>query len=637
LQPDEQFEKDYNDAVKKFVNKYQASTIVEKDSTAKILNKVFPIVNHISKNEFNTIRKLEDKTAKSVPVYNETNYHTISHYVRKEPENITINNIVGTKTFYVSPSDEYNKERDELEKQRKQEEEDRYYMRPKERAALPPLKPLPHEFGTLELQVPNRPIIDINSTRLINSHFVDMVLTPKVDGADADRVRQVKAAVEEHNRAIEDWDHADKYDEDDMMNLKILRKDWTLQQLTYNWQKYECKFDNDKEDALIVATDVLYYVSDNDIYALADNLNEGTFMIGSIHIPKNFDTLQHHIIYTDGEQTRIEGTMILKPKAHKYDEQYYSMTDMKMIMEMQGNDHVYTHDVRFPELRDKRATILVPTIPRDYVIRAVVEHKIDTGATYHTTIKFIKIGNPNLNDLLDFKDLEDQESMALYQAEFTKCNGNYGVFKSKPPQVENEMYKMYIPKIVNTDQVIYVENPAYKAAKEQQVKAKILNTGKDYYVVTKKDGSFFCYNNLKRMSLKYITDTCDFTNVKPEIINKVNTKLTMAPQIDAQTIRSLVLFLNREEKDLPINVVLSIITNCLYQTVDLETQIKLIKEAGITGYINDAKADELKVLPTGWFSALMTGNFWKYLKINVGNAIYGESSNWVNNKVNPFI
>jgi hypothetical protein len=74
----------------------------------------------------------------------------------------------------------------------------------------------------------------------------------------------------------------------------------------------------------------------------------------------------------------------------------------------------------------------------------------------------------------------------------------------------------------------------------------------------------------------------------------------------------------------------------MYTTLDLETQVKLIKEAGITVAINDLKNNQSKIVPTSWFESLITGNMMKYLKIQIGNLIYGESSNCTSQKVQDF-
>jgi hypothetical protein len=190
---------------------------------------------------------------------------------------------------------------------------------------------------------------------------------------------------------------------------------------------------------------------------------------------------------------------------------------------------------------------------------------------------------------------------------------------------------------VNTNQIIYVENPEYKKQQEAPVAGKLLTTGKDYYVVSRKDGRFFIYNSLKKKSLKNITDFYDIKTVEPELINKINAKLTVAKTIDAQFIKSLVLFINRENKSLPIDAVTSIVTQCLYNTVDLETQIKLMKDSEVTSMINDLKNDNTQVIPTSFWESLFSGNLFKYIKLNVGQAIWSASApNQNTEKVHPF-
>jgi hypothetical protein len=684
--PEAKFESGLNKAIKKYVNKYNSIALVEDDITASILNKVFPTLKHTSIAQFNTEQKLENKDFRGLPQLNAINKHTVAHHIRKEPENLTVNSLVGLKTTFINNQvdavddlakpinknqieqaqkerqrlliesyKEFRRNRDRKEKQQEEyEEEDDYDIPPDEKNGddykiikqrdedeINQIIPLPEEeyreMLAMEIQVPTRPIIDINSTRLIQSRMADMVLTPIVDSADADRVRQVKDIILEQRRQITEWEYYEKYEKEDIDELIPRFKSHTLQEFfDKDFDKWVPRYKNKKEDALILATDVLYYIEDDDIYAVADKLNEGTFMVGAVHIPKHFDTELHLITYSTDETTKVEGKMQLIPKKVDFTKQYIDMRDVQMIMEMDGNDHTYKHDVRFPELRDKNMTIIAPKKKRDYIIKVVVEHRIDMGATYHTTLKFIKIENPSVNDLVCLKELTEQGTLDVYQSELTKCKGDYSVFKPKDYKIENDEYKKYIPKQVNTNQTIYVENPEYKKQKETPTTFKLLHTGRDYYIVSRKDGRFFIYDQLMRKSLKTIVDECDIKTVKETLINKINTKISLAQTIDGQFIKSLVAFINRENDSLPISVITSIIAQCLYKSVDVETQIKLLKDANVTSMVNDLKADYVKTVPTRFWEALFSGNIVQYLKIQLGDAIWSNGVNNNSEKVNPF-
>jgi hypothetical protein len=139
-----------------------------------------------------------------------------------------------------------------------------------------------------------------------------------------------------------------------------------------------------------------------------------------------------------------------------------------------------------------------------------------------------------------------------------------------------------------------------------------------------------------KKSLKNIMDTCEITSIKPALINKVNAKLMIAPQIDAQFIKNLVIFMNREEPSLPIDVLTSIISQCLYTTVDTETQVTLMKQAGITGMINDLKTQQIETVPTSLFESIFTGKLSSYLKIQLSDLIFGLGFSKNNQTVNPF-
>jgi hypothetical protein len=59
------------------------------------------------------------------------------------------------------------------------------------------IQKLKRQWKPIDLLVPTRPIIDINSSRLVKPNIVDTILIPKVDSADADRVRNINEILDQ--------------------------------------------------------------------------------------------------------------------------------------------------------------------------------------------------------------------------------------------------------------------------------------------------------------------------------------------------------------------------------------------------------------------------------------------------------
>jgi hypothetical protein len=116
----------------------------------------------------------------------------------------------------------------------------------------------------------------------------------------------------------------------------------------------------------------------------------------------------------------------------------------------------------------------------------------------------------------------------------------------------------------------------------------------------------------------------------------------MAQQIDSQFLRSLIGFINRENTSLPIDAVISLIAKCVYETVNMEIDVKLIQDANLTQFINDSKAGRLTAIPDNMLEAFFTSKLCNYLSIKVQEHIFGDKTASNSNKVagsftwNPF-
>jgi hypothetical protein len=487
--------------------------------------------------------------------------------------------------------------------------------------------------------------------------MVDTILTPMEDATDADRVRRIENLVEEQNKFIkmQQKELKERYSLQNMEELKIRTRKQNIQQFAKNFGDFVPRYNNKPEDTLFIFTDILYYVDDEEIYKLAENLNDGVFGIATMHIPKHLDTKTHPIIFPgcdENDQAFIEGKVRIVPKKVNYKQSKYTIYETKMVMEMEGNDHTYTHQIKYPELRERRFTVLEPLKPHPFIIKAVVEEKIDTGATYYMSIKLIKITDYKYQDIITIEDYESQGEYEYYETLFNQThNGNvetflrethkYMAFKAlmaqSPIMIENSTYLKYIEKIVDvkgTKKTIMVLNETLEEKTKQT--AATFEEANNYYVVRRKNGGSVDTSVLFTKSMRKIKNQYEIKSIEPSLINKINTKLTLAQQIDAQFIRSLISFVNKENTTLPIDATMSIISTCLYKVLDVETQIALMKQAGVTQMLNEAKLDKLKLVPTSFREAIFTGNLFNYLKIKICGEWLGFSDKQNLDKVQDF-
>jgi hypothetical protein len=91
-----------------------------------------------------------------------------------------------------------------------------------------------------------------------------------------------------------------------------------------------------------------------------------------------------------------------------------------------------------------------------------------------------------------------------------------------------------------------------------------------------------------------------------------------------------------EKNQYSIDVIMAIITQCIYTTANIETKIELLSNAGVTVNVNDLKTGNTQTLPTSWIESIFRGGFSKLLKLEIGNLIWGDSANFVDQKVHPF-
>jgi hypothetical protein len=591
--------------------------MVESDEIKATLTQAYPHLKFTSIPEVNQMNQLEASKGTKVEKIVQKSYHNkhiFSHHIRSISENYQLNEQLNFKKIVYRQTVEI-----------PQPKVDDGY------GNMVDQDPIEEEIEYIG-EVPTRPILDINSTRLINTNIVDTILIPNVDDADADRNRNVLDIQMEQNAEIDrlaatvndDAELLDKVNEN-----KIRTSTYTYQQFFNNIGTFIPRYNNHAEDTLTIMTDVIYYINNDDLYTATENLNDGTVIIGALHIPKYLDTQEHLIVYpVDGKQF-VEGKMRIIPKQFRHDMKYYSQKDVQMFMEMDGNDHTYNHPLRFLELREQRSLPIKSTTYRNYLLKIIATHRVDTGATYYTSFKIVKISNPKLTDYLNIDQFSDELAETdTYQKTLDKVNSYaqqthadvvsdlFRIMKVTEPVITNSQYASYIVDIAKSDK----KNKKYIKLEPQYKTNTMIMPGNNniiYYIVKRRDGGFIDTRIIFKQSLQQIRDNIEITSVKNTLVNKVNQRIINAEKIDAQFIRALIGFVHREETTLPIDVIVSLITKCIFDMTSIETQIKLLKEAGITQFMNAVKKDTVDIIPNSFWESVFNGKLINYIQIKI--------------------
>jgi hypothetical protein len=603
--------------MKKYTNKLYTPVMVESDEIKATLSQAYPHLKFTSIPEVNQMNSLEAPKGEKIEKLVQKSYHNkhiFSHHIRAISENYTLTEQLNFKKIRYTetieiPQPKIDDGYGNMIDQDPKEEEIEYLA-----------------------DVPTRPIIDVNSTRLINSNIVDTILIPNVDDADADRIRNVLDLQQEQNAEIDRL--AAKVEDDaeliDKINdNKIRTSTYTFQQFFNNFGNFVPRYNNRPEDTLTVLTDVVYYLTNDDLYNATENLSDGTVIIGALHIPKYLDTQEHLIVYpVDGKQF-VEGKMKIIPKQFRHDIKYYNQKEVEMLMEMDGNDHIYHHPLRFLELREQRFLPLKSTVNRNYLLKVVVTHRVDTGATYYTSFKIVKISEPSLTDYLNIEQFTDelaetdryQQVLNKVKSYATQTNADltadlYRILKMDEPKITNSQYASYIVDIKNSTKTAkkYVKlDPEYKT----NTVVMPGNNNINYYIVKRRDGGFIDTRIIFKQSLQQIRDNIEITSVKNTLVNKINQRIVNADRIDAQFIRAMIGFVHREDTSLPIDVIVSLVTKCIFDMTTIESQITLLKEAGITQFMNALKKDTVDIIPNSFWESVFNGKLMNFIQIKI--------------------
>jgi hypothetical protein len=399
------------------------------------------------------------------------------------------------------------------------------------------------------------------------------------------------------------------------------------------------------EDALILLTDIIYYLTPADLYQITDGMKDGTVIVGSAHIPKYIDDEVHNIQF----DTNVEGFYRLLPKQNEEEDNY----QRKWVMKTFGNDHYYVSDLQFLKFLTPDDTKLIQLNNKkyDFILKCIATDAYDCGATYYTRFKIVKLTNPSkfeyLNDeiiksaefsfyydslrYLDNDELQahelDKITNQLNKGEEEKKLNNFIQLKKayekdleEKREVRLEDYQKLQDQIKQTEAKLDIINTQLERLKkiDEQVKLlgvsiynsktnnininfddeekqddnvpePILKDNKLYFVTRRKGLIFDTKYWLQINDIQYNID--DIEDI--DIMHKITNRIIQLDKLDASALKSIISYANRELPDKDIaTVILPLITKCLQTALETEMGIQYTLKTSLCKQINYFKMND---------------------------------------------
>jgi hypothetical protein len=569
-----------------------------------ILNSVTN-VKWVNVETYNAMKIKEDPTFRPVKLERETNPHHISHYIRSLAEN---SNII-EQIKYTFDDD--------------------------------------NELGYIK----TRPLIDINSTRTLKAGLDPEILTPINETADRDRKLKCLNAIEGFDKKInqllnktemdaakmvlEQFEYDKKYqkrqgedgytviERPEFTNLEQVidnaknqrEEEFETTHSDHNLNEYLIRGENDhplEPNTLINLTDVIYYLTNEQLYEAAQNLNDGVIIVGTAHVPKYLDTQEHLIQFGD----KVEGKVIITPNRIDNYAESYNHTDCTMVMKMEGNQYPYIHSLNHllyisPDMNSKIIISgLMGTPQHNYLLKCVPIEKFDSGATYYIRFQIIKISNPRAEDIVteDFIGYEMGSYLQKVRSElnqhkplFSIINELYDLKLNPGASVHNYHRNHLNIKIANIWKPILKENLLPKKKRiitHEIVKEEVfLQDGKYYFTKRTKDEKVNAIRvlRMKKDDLTEYIATIDKA-VNPKLINKLTNKMILAQKLDVTTIKSLISYIQKEDPSLNIpNQVIPLLAKVMQETLRTEKNIATLMTSSLSQTLQDFKNGEYKL------------------------------------------
>lgn len=496
----------------------------------------------------------------------------------------------------------------------------------------------------------NRPIVDINSSRLCSKGYSKYVLICNVESADADRNRQNTSHIQNFNDnlgIIRNWDEtALQFNEIQTLHYNSLQ-DMASAMKNNNpnsrmpkdkrKEKYVelCEKEGDSmKNAIVVLTDILYYIPESDLYNIFEQFNDGTVAVGSLHIPKytvinNEGFLESGTKYIQFDQF-IEGEQYIIPNNPNLNSEVYPVQDCRFVMHSYGNDHYYTSPIALYQLQEQRELILQPNIEQnvDFILKVVRTDSIDCNATNYISFKILKITQPKNTDFITQATLKDVTSLQTNfntPLEYNKQNINTVIYTAVttyrattrlPLKIVNINHPIYKQKQEKLNNAIKNTAPPGEETNEFQTILKQTSTH-DVTLIAPKQGwpvNSYYTTRISTSDMKNLYEKCKFD---VEIYNKVATRILTAPAITKELILSLITLMNKEMPNLKTTQLTTILAHILVENVQAEKNIFLLDRLNAKTIANLYKKNELTAIPHSFLFAMAQNKLITYLKYKI--------------------
>jgi len=329
-----------------------------------------------------------------------------------------------------------------------------------------------------------------------------------------------------------------------------------------------------------------------------------------------------------------EGFVKINPPESTSDMKAISWEKGTFVMKTAGNDHYYSSQIRLPELITQDAVVLRQPANQNYpfILKLVVNNRIDTGATDYISFKIYKIEKPLYHDFMD----EDMANNPLKYFLLKTQIENHANNQEGQETWQHQATRLYYD--LKEHQTL-IPNPYYVKTFVDKVKELFkpkdisglfnIKRNQKSYILYKQHGGLFRSYTYKTVNIN--TTDLDTYTVEPKLINRICVKITIAPEINRQLINTLINYINNENPSLSVDQIYSIIVYCTNSVLDLEGKLTVLNNIGLTKEVNSLKNSEYKLLPNGFVDAFFKEQLWNFIKFKLVTSL-GLGINMDNNK-----
>ena len=473
----------------------------------------------------------------------------------------------------------------------------------------------------ITLSVPSRLIVDINSTRLAHSNLAKIVLTPVIESADHDRVHIVNSEIKSYNHNVDNFHNTFFMEEDIASRLKVHSINSSLQDFVndatlngvrgfmdgpHEYTANQCK------DALYVLTDIIYYIDDDDLYRVNSKLNDGVTMVGCLHVPKTLElgsTGRADILFSQGKNMVKEGEIMLSKNKFMEELADIDVANIDFVMRANGNNHNYVSPVRFPQLQVLNSMVIHKSVclNEDFILKLHVRDRVDCGATYYISFEIEKISQPTAADFINDFVFQNENNYTLNKLKYEAAHNN----AATPVEATQRMVE-YVetlnPILTIATERVKDELQKYKNAQIQRQENKNTVTLYD------PNGTLFGGSDYLKVNGN---DLRKVVKVDKKLLNTLEAKIFAAEELNQKYIKELVLYLASRDKTLDLDDMMAIIATSLATVARVHGKSSLIRNSKLFSVIEKLNGDKYQQLPSSFWRALVSGQFFSYLKFNL--------------------